>query len=290
MNRYRSVKHVLYADLKEMGEVPVRQPFPSVHADRVDPFLLLHHLQWKVPDDRPLRHTGVDPHPHRGFSPVTFIIKGGVHHRDSRGNNSVVWAGGTQWMHAGRGIIHSERPPEGILEKGAEQEMLQLWVNSPASRKMDQPAYFALHAEDTPVVKDTAGLVQIRVIAGELNGVKGPVPALTPVNTFMAEFKAGGEYEFALPAGHHAFIYVVHGVVEVTGGSVYTTYHAVVFNDDGEGIGLKADADSLVFIASGQPLNEKIAANGPFVMNTETEVLEAMRDYRMGKMGILIED
>lgn len=290
MNKYRSVKHVLYADRKEMGDLPVRQPFPSAHADRIDPFLLLHHLEIRVPDDRPVKYSGVGPHPHRGFSPVTFIIKGGVHHRDSRGHNSVVWAGGTQWMHAGRGIVHSERPPEDIFNRGGEQEMLQLWVNSPAGHKMDQPSYFPLHAEDTPVVQDADGLVNIQVIAGALGDVKGPVPVLTPVNTFMARFKKGGSYYFPLPVGDNTFVYVVKGEIKVTGGSVYTAYHAVTFNGDGEGIGLSAEEDSLVFIASGTPLNEKIAANGPFVMNTETEVLEAMRDYQMGKMGILIEE
>lgn len=290
MSSYRSVKNVLYADLKEMGDVPVRQPFPSMHADRIDPFLLLHHLQVQVPDDRPVKHSGVGPHPHRGFSPVTFILKGGVHHRDSRGNNSVVWAGGTQWMHAGRGIVHSERPPEGIFEQGGEQEMLQLWVNSPAARKMEQPSYFALHAEDTPVVYSADGLVNVQVIAGALNGAQGPVPVITPVNTFVARFSKGGSFYFPLPPAHNAFMYVVNGVVEVKGGNVYTALHAVVFGNDGEGIQLAADEESLVLIASGQPLNEKIAANGPFVMNTETEVLEAMRDYQMGKMGILIEE
>jgi len=106
----------------------------------------------------------------------------------------------------------------------------------------------------------------------------------------MAGFRQGGAFYFPLPPGHNAFIYVVQGVVSVEQASVYTAYHAVEFNNDGEGIGLHAEEDSLVFIASGMPLHEKIAANGPFVMNTETEVLEAMRDYQMGKMGILIEE
>lgn len=290
MQQYRSVQHVLYADLKDMGDTPVRQPFPSVHADRIDPFLLLHHINVRVPDYMPPRQAGVGPHPHRGFSPVTFIFKGGVHHRDSRGNNSIVRAGGTQWMNAGMGIIHSERPPDDIHSTGGEQEMIQVWVNSPASHKRDQPAYFPLHDVDTPKITSDDGLVTISVIAGELDGVKGPVPTITPVNTFTAHFRKGGTYYIPLPDTHHAFLYLLDGEVKITGASVYTGFHCLVFRNDGKGIGITAEEDTRMFIASGEPIGEKIAANGPFVMNTETEVLEAMRDYQMGKMGILIEE
>ncbi|MGN6508277.1 MAG: pirin family protein [Chitinophaga sp.] len=290
MNKYRSVKEVLYADQKDMDGMPLRQPFPSIHADRIDPFLLLHHIRTQVRDDIPLRHAGVGPHPHRGFSPVTFIFEGGVHHRDSRGNNSVVHAGGTQWMHAGMGIVHSERPPADIHETGGVQELIQLWVKSPARHKMDQPSYFPLHAADTPVVTSADGLVQVHVIAGELNGVKGPIPTLIPVNTFTAACKKGGSMYLPIPPDHHVFIYLLDGELKVEGGSVYTGFHAVVFNEDGEGVGISAEEDTRLFIASGKPIGEKIAANGPFVMNTETEVLQAMRDYQIGKMGILIED
>ncbi|WP_343302728.1 pirin family protein [Chitinophaga niabensis] len=290
MTKLRSVKTVLYADLKEAGDIPVRQPFPSVHADRIDPFLLLHHINIEVPAYMPPRHAGVAPHPHRGFSPVTFIFKGGVHHRDSRGNNSVVREGGTQWMHAGMGVIHSERPPDDIHETGGVQELLQLWVNSPASRKKDQPAYYPLHAAETPQLKSEDGLAVVHVVTGELLGTKGPIPTLTPVNTFTANIKKGGAFYFPIPASHHAFIYLLDGELKVEGASVYTAFHAVVFNEDGEGIKLIAEEDTRVFIASGEPLNEKVVAHGPYVMNTETEVLEAMRDFQMGKMGILIEE
>ncbi len=276
--------------MKDAGDFPVRQPFPSVHADRIDPFLLLHHIDITIPDYMPPRLAGAAPHPHRGFSPVTFIFKGGVHHRDSRGNNSVVRAGGTQWMHAGMGIIHSERPPEDIHESGGEQELLQLWVNSPASHKKDQPSYYPLHAADTPQLHSEDGLVTVNVIAGQLEQVKGPIPTITPVNAFTATFRKGGRFYFPLPASHHAFMYLLDGEMKVEGASVYTGFHAVVFNEDGEGIGLTAEEDTRVFIASGAPIGEKIAAQGPYVMNTETEVLEAMRDFQMGKMGILIEE
>src|SRR5678809_1493277 len=145
----RTIKHILYGRQFNMGGLPIRQPIPSTELDQVDPFLLLHHAEVRMPMHTPVEKAGVGPHPHRGFSPVTFIFKGGVHHRDSRGNDNVVYAGGTQWMNAGMGIIHSERPPADIFERGGILEIIQLWINTPARNKMDQPSYTPLTAENT---------------------------------------------------------------------------------------------------------------------------------------------
>src|SRR4051812_21826584 len=194
MKKNRTIKSIVYANTFDMGGMPVRQAFPSSKAEQVDPFLLLHHANVKVPSNLPVGKTGVGPHPHRGFSPATFVFKGGVHHRDSRGNNNVVYEGGTQWMNAGMGIIHSERPPQDIFEKGGVQEIIQLWINMPAKNKMDQPSYFPLNTEDTPVYKSADELVTINIIAGELENIKGPVPTLSSVNTFTAIFKKKGRY------------------------------------------------------------------------------------------------
>src|SRR4051812_16395727 len=150
--KHRTVRSVVYANTFDMGGMPVRQAFPSHKADQIDPFLLLHHADIKVPKHVPTNKAGVGPHPHRGFSPVTFIFKGGVHHHDSRGNNNIVYKGGTQWMNAGMGVIHSERPPADIHELGSEQEIIQLWVNTPAAHKMDQPQYQPITAEETPSI------------------------------------------------------------------------------------------------------------------------------------------
>ncbi|WP_153797558.1 pirin family protein [Foetidibacter luteolus] len=285
----RSIQHIIYAATYNMGGFPVRQPLPSAQVNNLDPFLLLHHADVKVPENVPVNKAGVGPHPHRGFSPVTFIFKGGVHHRDSRGNNNVIYAGGTQWMNAGMGIIHSERPPHDIHEIGGRQEIIQLWVNSPASEKMKQPVYYPATAEEIPHIISNDGLVTINIVSGSFNGVKGPVPASTEVNTFTAEFKAGGKHFINIPANHNAFIYLLDGKLLVNGSEVKGKY-AVVFNNDGDGFELEAAEDTRLFIGSGLPLNEKIASHGPFVMNTETELLEAFRDYEMGKMGVLIED
>lgn len=286
----RKIKHLLYGRQLDMGGMPIRQPIPSPELEHIDPFLLLHHAEVKVPLHIPVDKAGVGPHPHRGFSPVTFIFKGGVHHRDSRGNNNVVYAGGTQWMHAGMGIIHSERPPSDIFERGGIQEIIQLWINTPAKHKMDQPSYIPLNAEDTPVTRSNEGLVRINVISGELDNIKGPISSLSPVNTFTAEFKQGGKYSFNIPPSHNLFIYVLDGKLKINGDSEVVGKYAAVFENDGDGFEAEALEDSRFFIGSGEPLNEPVASHGPFVMNNQAEILQAFRDYQLGKMGILIEE
>lgn len=286
----RTIKQTLYAHQFDMGGFPVRQPFPSGKTEQIDPFLLLHHADVKVPQHKPVSQSGVGPHPHRGFSPVTFIFKGGVHHRDSRGNDNVIYAGGTQWMNAGMGIIHSERPPHDIFELGGRQEIIQLWVNSPAAHKMDQPHYHPLTAEETPAITSKDGLAVVNVIAGELNNVKGKIPTLSPVNTFTAEFKKGGKYYFSIPESHNAFIYLLDGKVNVNDEHAVDGKYAAVFNNDGAGFELEALENTRLFIGTGEPLNEPVASHGPFVMNNETQIMESFRDYKMGKMGVLIED
>jgi len=289
--KHRTIKTVVHANTFDMGGMPVRQAFPSQKAEAPDPFLLLHHADVKVPQHLPVTQSGVGAHPHRGFSPVTFVIKGGVHHRDSRGNNNIVYAGGTQWMNAGMGVIHSERPPHDIFEIGGRQEIIQLWVNTPAAHKMDQPSYQPLNAEDTPFIESDDKKTRINIHSGELNGVKGPIKAFTVVNTFTADMKEDGKFFFNIPSTHNAFIYVLHGEVQVTNDeSPVEENFAAMFNNDGKGFELRALKNSIVFVGTGEPLNEPIASHGPFVMNNQTQLMEAFRDYQMGKMGVLIEE
>ena len=286
----RTIKTIAYAGKMDMGGFPVRQAFPSRKAEQIDPFLLLHHADIAVDPEVPVMQSGVGPHPHRGFSPVTFIFKGGVHHRDSRGNNSVIYAGGTQWMNAGMGVIHSERPPVNIEELGGRQELLQLWVNTPAAHKMDAPAYQPLTAEETPVIVSEDGRTVIRVVSGELNNVKGPIHSYTAVNTFTVEMKKGGRYYFPLPQSHNAFIYLLDGKLFAAGKEEIDANYTAVFDTDGEGMELEALEDTRFFMGSGEPLNEPVVSHGPFVMNNQTQLMEAFRDYQLGKMGVLIEE
>jgi redox-sensitive bicupin YhaK (pirin superfamily) len=286
----RSVTHLLYAEEIDMEGMPVRQAFHTNNIEQLDPFLLLHHADVKVPEYVEPDHAGVGPHPHRGFSPVTFIFKGGVHHRDSRGNDSIVYAGGAQWMNAGMGVMHSERPPKDIHEIGGRQEIIQLWINSPSKHKMDQPTYFPLHAAEAPKFVSEDKRVTISVFAGDVLGVKGPIPALSPVNAATIAIKKGGKISIPIPQAYNAFLYLLDGKLTIEGYGLAEALNAVVFGKDGEGITIEALEDTRILFMSGQPLNEKVVSHGPFVMNSETQILEAMRDYQMGKMGILIEE
>lgn len=286
---HRTIQNIAFAQPMDMGGFPIRQPLPSRQIDMLDPFLLLHHAIMEVSKDVDVKHAGVGPHPHRGFSPVSFIYKGGVHHRDSRGNSNVVYAGGTQWMNAGMGVIHSERPPVDIHEKGGIQELVQLWINSPAKNKMDTPAYFPLTAEETPVVRSDDQKTSIQVISGELNGIKGPVLPLSPVNMFNVYISKGANYFIPFSRLHNAFIYVVSGLVQVGQAEKIEAFYMATFNTDGDGIELNAIEDSIVLVGTGEPLKEPVASHGPFVLNNETQIMEAFRDYQLGKMGVLIE-
>jgi redox-sensitive bicupin YhaK (pirin superfamily) len=286
----RSVSTLLYAHVVDMGGLPVRQPFPTSKVDQLDPFLLLHHADVKVPIHTEPDHAGVGPHPHRGFSPVTFIFKGGVHHRDSRGNDNVIYAGGAQWMNAGMGVIHSERPPHDIHEIGGRQEIIQLWINTPANHKMDQPAYYPLTAAQAATEISDDGKITLRVFAGEINGLKGSIPSHTEVNAATIEFRKGASITVNLSKEHNAFLYLLDGKVTIDGFGLTEAHYAAVFKNDGDQVTIEALEDTRTLLMSGKPLNEKVVSHGPFVMNTQTEIMEAMRDYQIGKMGMLIEE
>lgn len=273
-----------------MGGMPIRQPLPTHAVEQIDPFLLLHHANIKAPAHVKPEHAGVGPHPHRGFSPVTFIFQGGVHHRDSRGHNSTVYAGGAQWMNAGMGIIHSERPPDDIHEIGGRQEIIQLWINTPAQHKMDVPTYFPVKAEDVPWTTSEDGKVTVNVFSGELLGIKGPVPLQAIVNSATLVFQQGGKISIPLPVNHNAIIYLLDGQLKVDGFGLVDELHLVHFKNDGERITIEATQNTRVLLLSGLPLDQEVVSHGPFVMNTQTQILEAMRDYQMGKMGVLIEE
>jgi quercetin 2,3-dioxygenase len=288
--RLRTVSRLLYAHQVDMGGIPIRQPLPSQQVEQIDPFLLLHHANIKAPKHVDPDHAGVGPHPHRGFSPVTFIFQGGVHHRDSRGNDSVIYAGGAQWMNAGMGIIHSERPPHDIHEIGGRQEIIQLWINTPAKNKMDQPAYFPLNAEEAPTFKSEDEKVKAKVFSGEVLKVKGPIPSQAIVNAATLEFKKGGRISIPISTNHNALIYLLDGKLTVDGFGLVEELHIVHFKNDGDGISLEALEDTRILFLTGEPLKEEVVSHGPFVMNTQTQIMEAMRDYQMGKMGVLIED
>lgn len=288
--KLRSVKVLQFAEIIDMDGIPVRQPLPSVHVPAVDPFLLLHHHTGHIePGTRP-QEAGVGPHPHRGFSPVTFVIQGDVHHRDSRGNSSVVKAGGVQWMDAAMGIMHSERPSKEFAAKGGDQEIVQLWVNTPHKFKMDQPDYQAIQDEDIPKIQLENNPGTISVIAGNYAGKRGPAKTKSELIILRADMQAGSVHEFIIPDIYNLIIYVLEGKIEIEKYATVEGLNMLVFKNDGDTVKIKGIEDTKFIVLAGVPLNEHVEKYGPFVMSSQTEILQAMRDYQMGKMGILIEE
>lgn len=286
----KKVKQILYGNLVDMGGIPLRQPLPTQNVEQIDPFLLLHHARLVVKPDTNHKHAGVGPHPHRGFSPVTFVFEGSVHHRDSRGNSSVVSEGGVQWMNAGMGMIHSERPSEELAREGGYQEIIQLWVNTPAAHKMDQPYYLALQKGEIPRIDPDKGEGYIQLVSGEMNGKQGKVKTQIPLLSAMGKLHSGAEHIFHVPADRNTTLYLLDGELSISGHGLVEKHQLIVFDNEGTDIGVIVKKDTRFLLLSGEPINEPLATHGPFVMNNQTQIMEAMRDYQMGKMGMLVEE
>ncbi|MGH9449669.1 MAG: pirin family protein [Terriglobia bacterium] len=265
----------------------VRNLFPSNGIEKeVDPFLMLDYAgptDFK-PSNRP---HGVGEHPHRGFETVTIAYRGAVDHRDSSGNAGTIRPGDVQWMTAASGVVHEEQHEREFATQGGTFEMIQLWVNLPKSHKMSKPRYQAILKEQIPAV-DLGGGGYTRIIAGGLNGVKGPAKTFTPINLFDVRLKAGNDAGLDLPAGHNAGIVLLRGDVVVNGSQALKgEAQLALLSADGERISLEAKQDSILLVLSGEPINEPVASYGPFVMNTEEELVHAVEDYRGGRMGHL---
>jgi len=283
----KSIKKVIPSSKINMGGHIIEQPLPNKHMDMLDPFLLVHHAEFVYYGQQKSKDVGIGGHPHRGFSPVTFIFEGDVRHQDSFGNDAIVEAGGTQWMHAGKGIVHSERPSEKLAQKGGLQEFIQFWVNTPAAHKMDQPYYLPITKEETPTISGEN--YNIQVVAGEYQGVKGPANTFSPMILMRGEIKETGKLELNTPTKYNTLMYLLDGHLEVNGKKVEKK-DFVWFDTDGDAVEISAKADTRFIFLSGKPLNEEVTSYGPFVMNNQTQILEALRDAQMGKMGVLIEE
>jgi len=287
---FKKLTITLPASKIDMGGFPVKQALPTNNVAQVDPFLLLHHARVKPIYDRPARIQGVGPHPHRGFSPVTFVIDGAVHHRDSWGHDQVAKKGEVQWMNAGAGIIHSERPSQALVDAKGMQEIVQLWINTPASAKMNPPEYTYTSNAAMERLESEDGLSEIKLVAGAFRGVKGRIKTASPLLILWVESQAGAAETFEIPEGFNATVYLIKGKASVEQHGIVDPESLLVFSEEGDRIRIHAQSESSYLVLAGAPLNEPLVQQGPFVMNTSTEILEAMRDYQMGKMGVLIED
>lgn len=260
-------------------------PGAGIMQQRISPFLMLDfNAEFNFTPSESLR--GVDVHPHKGFETVTIAYKGSVAHHDSTGNSGIINPGDVQWMTAGAGILHKEYHEKEYSKKGGPFEMIQLWVNLPKKDKSTPAHYQAITAGQMGKVElpNNAGLVN--VIAGAFNAVKGPASTYSPVNLFDIKLKKGGEVNFATPAEYNTAMLVINGNVEVNGERA-AEHSFVLFGNKGEDIAVKADDEAVLLLLSGEPINEPIASYGPFVMNTQEEIHEAIQEFQSGKFGVL---
>lgn len=253
---------------------------------RVNPFILLdYNSPYKFPPSSQPKGVGV--HPHRGFETVTIAYKGKVAHHDSSGGGGVIGEGDVQWMTAASGVLHKEYHEEEWSKTGGEFQMVQLWVNLPAKDKMSSPKYQAIKNKEIPrkVLEDNAG--EIEVIAGAYKEVKGVASTFTPMHMMNAKLNKGGKVDFDFPARYNTVLLVLEGSIEINGSEKTPTNHLALMANDGENFTIEASEDSVVLVLSGAPIDEPIAAHGPFVMNTKEELKEAFNDFNNGKFGYL---
>ena len=255
---------------------------------KLSPFLL---LDYGAPREFPPTantRQGVGPHPDRGFETVPIAFQGSVAHNDSTGKGGVIRPGDVQWMTAASGILHREYHEESWARKGGVMQMAQIWVNLPRAHKMDPPGYQAITADRIGVATLPNGAGTVRVIAGEYDGVRGPAKTFTPVTMLDIRLAAGHRAEFDVPARHNAAMLVMKGETAINGEAA-SENELVVFQNAGERIAVETESDeeAQLLLLAGEPIDEPVASYGPFVMNTEGEIRQAMRDFQSGKFGEL---
>ncbi|HEY9677148.1 MAG TPA: pirin family protein [Drouetiella sp.] len=263
--------------------LPVRNVFSYTDLGKreLSPFLM---LDYGMPSQfKPTEEIlGVGMHPHRGFETVTFAFQGRLQHRDTAGNHGEIGPGDVQWMTAGSGVLHEELHAKSFRETGGTLQMLQLWVNLPAALKMKAPKYQTLESSTIPVIK--VGDATVRIVAGALDGTTGPAETNTPINLW--DFQLGsGSTTFTVPENYTTSIFVMEGKVTVNGGRSVEAPTLVLFENEGTEILVEATEASRFVVMNGEPIDEPVVGYGPFVMNTQEEIAQAMRDYSAGKFA-----
>ncbi len=273
-------QHPAYRD--DIGDLVTRRPVPGPGLDQMDPFLFLNH---HGPQTYPPNNRGLPfgPHPHRGFETVTFILDGELAHNDSAGGESIIKAGGIQWMTAGSGLIHAELSPAAFKREGGPMEILQLWVNLPSRLKMTRPDYVGLQAADIPSFTTDEGRVTVEPVSGSWGGVTAPIQSLIDIQLAVLKFRTRGVFEAPVARGRTVFLYVVAGQVSV-GGTPVQPWNLIALGD-GDAVRIEAASDAVVLLGHADPIGEPVASHGPFVMNTREEIIQAITDYNAGKFG-----
>jgi redox-sensitive bicupin YhaK (pirin superfamily) len=260
----------------------VDRPLPAPGIDYLDPFLMLDHFG---PDlVAPGEEGGLNPHPHRGFETVTVMLEGAMEHQDSQGNHGVIGPGDVQWMTAARGIVHAEYREAAFARRGGRLQGIQLWINLPRVHKMREPGYQDLSAQGIPAVQLPGG--EVRVIAGAFGGVTGPARTFTPLAVLHFRLAAGGRAGIPVADDWNAGAYVIQGSL-TAGARRIRTREMGVFQPGPGPIELAADEEAEILLLAGQPIGEPVVSWGPFVMTTREEIVQAQRDYALGRMGTL---
>jgi redox-sensitive bicupin YhaK (pirin superfamily) len=279
----RPIKRIHKAEYKPIADLVTFSPMPTRALDHLDPFIFLNHhgFQTYQANNRGLPF---GPHPHRGMETVTFITAGDIVHMDSSGHESVIGPGGVQYMTAGSGLIHSEVSSSEFKKNGGDLEILQLWLNLPADKKMITPSYKGLQKEEIPTFSLDGGKVKIQQLFGEWNGTKGAFEGNFPITMSTIYLENGGKFEKSVPADENIFFYIVQGALVVNGEEV-NLRHLVEFENQEGAIKVAATEDAILILGHALPFNEPMVSHGPFVMNTEEQIREAYDDYQAGKFG-----
>jgi redox-sensitive bicupin YhaK (pirin superfamily) len=279
----RTIKQLHKASSEPIADLSTYRALPSRTLQHLDPFLFLNHHgpQFYGPGNHGLPF---GPHPHRGFETLTYILQGDIVHKDSATGESVIQAGGIQWMTAGSGLIHSEVSSQEFKKKGGMEEVIQLWINLPSHLKMTPPHYIGLQKEEIPSLSSDDDRVTVNIISGRWDDVQGPVSSLTDIHMASIYMRAGGTFTIDVATERTVLCYIVNGEVSVN--TEPTGKHILVeFDNDEEEISMRAIEDSVIIFGHGKPFNEPIVAYGPFVMNSPDEIRQAIADYQAGKMG-----
>lgn len=278
----RTIKKIHQAAYSPIADLVTYRAMPTASVQYVDPFLFLNH---HGPQVYKANNYGLPfgPHPHRGMETVTFILEGDIAHKDSSGHESVIQAGGVQWMRAGKGLIHAEISSDEFKKQGGPLEILQLWVNLPARLKMSEPFYVGKQRDEIPTLELDNGQVEVSLVSGEWKGTKG---AFESDGIFLSviKFKAGAQLQVPIPQEHNIFFYVIAGELLVNDTKVKALQLAE-FNHDGDELNIAAQTDAVLLLGHAMPLNEPVVSQGPFVMNTQQEIAQAYQDYNEGKFG-----
>jgi redox-sensitive bicupin YhaK (pirin superfamily) len=268
----------------DIGDLVTRRPLPGPHLDALDPFLFLnHHGPQRYPPGN--RGLPFGPHPHRGFETVTFILAGELAHRDSAGHESIIRAGGVQWMTAGSGLVHAEVSPDEFRRRGGDLEILQLWVNLPARLKMTAPRYAALQHDAIPAMPTDDGKGVLRLVSGRWRERVGPIDSLTDVFMCTVDLARGGHLHVDGLAARNVLLYVVRGQIRI-GDALAGDWQLVELAARGD-VRLVAEEDSVLLLGHADRIGEPVVAHGPFVMNTREEIAQAVRDYQAGRFDAL---